>query len=160
MSNSTSPSSPVSSSSDSSVQQGPQQQQHQNEIASYQQEEQPVEPQQHEQQTESQSEDDEQQLHELECATSFVPATAAPAPALPGKPSYGELQLRCQMLEAALEQQQQSSQAALTATLAGATPAHEACAAISRLCAAATHLPIGLASCSPCARRVVAACLL
>lgn len=96
-----------------------------------------MEPQQHVQQTGSQSEDAEQPLRELESATSFVPATAAAAaPASPGKPSYGELQLRCQMLEAALEQQRQSNQAALTATLAGTTRAHGACAATSRLCTA------------------------
>lgn len=47
-------------------------------------------------------------------STSPAPTAAAAT----SKPSYSELQLRCQMLEAALEQQQQSSTAALSATLA------------------------------------------
>lgn len=142
MSTSTSPSFPMSSSSDSSLLEVTQQQQQHETACSYEeQQEEPMEPQQHVQQTGSQSEDDEQPLQELESATSFVPAMAAAAPASPDKPSYGELQLRCQMLEAALEQQRQSSQAALTATLAGTTPAHGACAATSGLCTAPTHLP-------------------
>lgn len=53
-------------------------------------------------------------------AVSAPTAAAAGQVSSPSKPTYSELQLRCQMLEAALEQQQQSSQAALTATLAGA----------------------------------------
>jgi hypothetical protein len=45
---------------------------------------------------------------------------SSPGPTAAGKPTYAQLQLRCQMLESALEQQQQSSEAALCKALASA----------------------------------------
>jgi hypothetical protein len=61
-----------------------------------------------------------------ESATQMAAASGAAAAGSPSKPTYSELQLRCQLLESALEQQQQSSEAALAATLAGALQSNKA----------------------------------
>lgn len=83
-------------------------------------------------------------------ATMTVPITttaeAAAKVGSPSKPTYTELQLRCQMLEAALEQQQQSSQAALTATLAGrrAGSAGVCCQFLHTMCMTAPSTQLSL----------------